>query len=73
MTMTMTMTMIMTMTMTMTMTLYSDGCGKGCNDQGECKDGKCVCNQGFEGEFCTLSKSNYILKYFYHHVLNKKK
>lgn len=27
---------------------------KGCNENGECQNGKCICNEGYIGEFCNL-------------------
>lgn len=29
------------------------GCQENCNDQGRCVNGKCVCNSGFDGPFCS--------------------
>ncbi len=43
---------------------YLDGCGNDCNGHGDCKNGRCNCDPGFDGENCTESKFKELLTKF---------
>ncbi|XP_023328170.1 teneurin-m [Eurytemora carolleeae] len=42
----------------------ADGCGNDCNGHGDCKNGRCNCDPGFDGENCTESKFKELLTKF---------